>query len=65
MSDSNRLTDEELEAIADRLLAKIIGRLSRQIANDASKEVVAGRASEPTDADFARLRARRRRLGRK
>lgn len=64
MTDSNRLTDEELEVIADRLLAKIIGRLSRQVANETGNKVVR-RESEPTAEDFARLRARRKRLGRK
>lgn len=64
MPERAPFTDEELEAISEKLLDKMLKRLAKSVALPILEEDQ-NRDIEPTLDDYAALRNRRRRLGRK
>lgn len=65
MADRAPFTDEELDIISEMLLAKMLKRLAKTVQPVASDEEPQKRDTEPTLDDYAALRARRRKQGRR
>lgn len=66
MADRAPFTNEELDIISEMLLAKMLKRLAKTVQPVAPEaENDKKRDTEPTLDDYAALRARRRRQGRR
>lgn len=65
MADRAPFTDEELDIISEMLLDKMLKRLAKSVQPVAPEESTQKRDSEPTLDDYAVLRARRRKQGRR
>jgi hypothetical protein len=64
MSEREPLSDQELEALSEKLLAKLLQRLSQRALAAHNDVADSGKGCEPTAEDYAAALARRRRKGR-